>query len=174
MKGLNKYDIKLRLVEETDSDFIIMLRTDANKSRYISETNADLEKQKLWIREYKKRELKGEEYYFIAIDENNEEFATYRLYNKTEKSIEIGSFVSKPKYDKPINVIKVDILLKSFVFNNLNYKQLNFEVRRKNKSVLNYHKKFHPILVTKDELNSYFVLERDAFMTNKIKFEKLF
>jgi hypothetical protein len=41
-----------------------------------------------------KRELKGEEYYFIAIDENNEEFATYRLYNKTKESIEIGSFVS--------------------------------------------------------------------------------
>jgi hypothetical protein len=70
----------LRLVEETNSDFIIKL-TDASKSRFIGETNSDLE-QKLWIKE--KKELKGEEYYFIAIDENNEEFATYRLYNKTE------------------------------------------------------------------------------------------
>lgn len=174
MKGLSKYNIKLRLVEETDSDFIIKLRTDASKSRFISETNSDLEKQKLWIKEYKKREFRGEEYYFIAVDENNEEFATYRLYNKTKESIEIGSFVSKPKYDNPINIIKVDILLKSFVFNEMNYSQLNFEVRRENKSVLNYHKKFNPILVNEDELNSYFVLERVAFMANKIKFEKLF
>jgi hypothetical protein len=44
LKGLSKYNIKLRLVEETDSDFIIKLRTDASKSRFISETNSDLGK----------------------------------------------------------------------------------------------------------------------------------
>lgn len=171
---LNEYNIKLRFVEESDSNFIIKLRTDSSKSRFISKTNSDVQHQKLWIKEYKKRELSGDEYYFIAIDEKDVEFATYRLYNKTENSIEIGSFISKPEYDNPINVIKVDIILKSFVFANLDYKELTFEVRKENRSVVNYHKKFNPTLVKEDELNFYFVLERESFLKNKTKFEKLF
>lgn len=171
---LNEYNIKLRLVEEKDSEFIVKLRTDSLKSRFISKTNSDVQDQKRWIKEYKGREIIGEEYYFVAIDENEVKFATYRIYNKTSKCIEIGSFVSKPDYDNPINVIKVDIILKSFVFTTLDYKELIFEVRKENKTVVNYHKKFNPSLVKEDYLNFYFVLERDSFFENKNKFEKLF
>lgn len=174
MRQINSYGIKLRLVEESDADFIIDFRTNSLKSRFISKTNPDLEKQRSWIREYKKREKEEEEYYFIAIDENNIEFATYRIYNKKENSIEIGSFVSKPLYDNPINVIKVDVILKTFVFTSLKFEKLNFEVRKENKSVVSYHKKFHPLLVEEDELNYYFVLSKENFFNNKLKFEKLF
>lgn len=174
MKGLSNYNIKLRLVEETDASFIIALRTDCLKSRFISPTDLDVEKQKAWIREYKKREKTGNEFYFVAIDQDNIEFATYRIYNKSENSIEIGSFVSKPLYSKPINVIKVDIILKEFVFSSLGYNQLNFEVRKGNKSVINYHKKFNPDLIDEDELNYYFTLNKENFLSAKSKFEKLF
>ncbi len=174
MNPINKYNIKLRLVEETDADFIVAIRTDAFKSRFISETNIDVEKQKLWIREYKKREKIGEELYLIAIDEEGVEFATYRLNNKTEDSIEIGSFVSKPFYDNPINVIKVDVILKEYAFQELGFDNIKFDVRKENKSVVNYHKKFHPRLIDENELNYYFVLEKKVFLANKIKFEKLF
>lgn len=174
LNSIYKYNIKLRLVEETDADFIIDIRTDSSKSRFISATNSDVEKQKLWIREYKKREKAEEEFYFICIDDHEIKFATYRLYNKNENSIEIGSFVSKPLYDNPINVIKVDVILKAYVFEELNFEKLKFEVRKENKSVVNYHKKFHPTLVDEDELNYYFVLEKKDFLANKIKFEKLF
>ncbi|WP_339657188.1 GNAT family N-acetyltransferase [Flavobacterium frigidarium] len=171
---LNHYNIKLRLVEIADADFIIKLRTDSSKSRFISKTDSNVQEQENWIAKYKERELIGEEYYFIAIDENDVKFATYRLYNKTIKSIEIGSFVSKPRYDKPLNVIKVDIILKAFVFKNLGYDELTFEVRKDNKSVINYHKKFNPTIIREDEQNFYFILERESFFKNKDKFEKLF
>lgn len=174
MKPLSNYNIKLRLVEVTDANFIIALRTDALKSRFISPTDLDIEKQKVWIREYKKREKIGDEYYFVAIDQDNVEFATYRIYNKSNNSIEIGSFVSKPLYNKAINVIKVDVILKEFVFLSLGYNQLNFEVRKENKSVINYHKKFKPDLINEDELNYYFTLNKENFLNNKGKFEKLF
>ncbi len=162
------------MVEETDADFIILLRTDTSKSKFISPTDSDVNKQKEWIRKYKEREKSGDEYYFIAIDENEEKFATYRIYNKMNDSIEIGSFVSKPFYNIPINVIKVDVILKEFVFTSLGYDQLNFEVRKENKSVVSYHKKFHPYLEKEDDLNFYFVLAKENFLVNKTKFEKLF
>ncbi|WDF62903.1 GNAT family N-acetyltransferase [Flavobacterium sp. KACC 22763] len=174
MNQINKYNISLRLVEESDADFIVAIRTDISKSRFISQTDSDIEKQKLWICDYKKREKSQEEFYFICIDEDGMSFATYRLYNKKENSIEIGSFVSKPFYDNPINVIKVDVILKSYVFEELNLDRLEFEVRKENKSVVNYHKKFHPTLINEDDLNYYFVLEKKDFLANRIKFEKLF
>ena len=170
----NNYNIKFRLVEESDAEFIINLRTDDTKARYISATDTDIQKQKEWIREYKKREVNKEEFYFIAIDENNTEFATYRLYNRSESSIEIGSFISIPLYGNALNVIKVDVIMKTYVFEKLCYEYLNFEVRKKNTSVVNYHKKFQPRLTKTDNLNYYFSLEKKYFVSNKYKFEKLF
>jgi len=174
MELLNKYNIQLRLVEETDADFIIKLRSDESKARFISKTDSDVNKQKLWIKEYKIREKNKLEFYFIAIDENNHAFATYRVYNIKEHIAEIGSFVSEPDYDIPINVIKVDLIIKSFVFSALGFDQLNFEVRKNNKSVVNYHSKFKPTLVNEDELNYYYILEKELFNVGKLKFEKLF
>jgi RimJ/RimL family protein N-acetyltransferase len=171
---VSKYNISLRLVEESDADFIVKIRTDDLNSRYISTTSFDVEKQKLWIREYQNREKAGEELYLIAEDESKNDFATYRLYNKIENSIEIGSFVSKPNYDNALNVIKVDIILKSYVFYELGLEKIRFEVRKENKSVVNYHKKFNPMLLHEDYLNYYYVLEKDSFLATSIKFEELF
>jgi hypothetical protein len=170
----NNYNIKFRLVEETDAEFIVRIRTDINKSRYISPTDKDLDKQKKWIKEYKNREANKEELYFIAIDENNVEFATYRLYNRTKKTIEIGSFISVPLYHNPINVIKVDIIMKAYIYDILYFENLIFEVRKANISVVNYHKKFGPTLINEDELNYYFSLNKKSFYSNKHQFEKLF
>lgn len=171
MNTINKYNIKLRLVEENDVAFILELRTDASKSRFISQTKFDVEKQKVWIQNYKEREVSGDEFYFIASDANNVDFATYRIYNKKGNTIEIGSFISKPLYNNPINIIRLDIFIKEYVFTVLGFQKLNFEVRKDNKSVVNYHKKFEPIIINEDELNYYFILEKEAFFSNKIKFQ---
>ncbi len=166
-------NIKFRYVEEYDAEFIIKLRTHTSKSKYISYTDQDIEKQVNWIREYKKREKNKLEYYFIAIDENNIQFATYRLYNLNETTLEIGSFVSLPYYNNPINIIKVDIILKSYAFENLKYNKINFEVRKENKNVINYHNKYKPNLVWEDDLNFYYVLSKESFNSNKKIFEKI-
>lgn len=61
----SKYGLTYRLVNENDSQFIVDLRTDPVKSRYIGNTDDSVESQKNWIRDYKKREVKGTDYYFI-------------------------------------------------------------------------------------------------------------
>ena len=171
---LEKYNLKFRFVEENDASFLVDLRTNPEKAKFISSTNSDIEMQRAWIREYKQREQSKSEFYFIVIDEDNVEFATYRLYNRTEHSIEIGSFISIPSYLKPINIVKLDIIMKSYVFDTLGYNSLNFEVRKENKSVVKYHNKFRPELVNEDDLNYYFKLKKNEFNTNKLKFYKLF
>lgn len=60
-----KYGLAYRLVNENDAQFIVNLRTDPIKSRYIGNTDVSVESQKEWIKNYKERESKGIDYYFI-------------------------------------------------------------------------------------------------------------
>ena len=95
---LEKYGLSLRYVNQNDADFILKLRTDKNNSRFISSTINDIQEQEKWIKNYKEREKAGLEYYFIVYDENKEAFATYRIYNRSNEMIEIGSFITKRNY----------------------------------------------------------------------------
>ena len=54
---LSTKNIKLELITEDDAEMILKLRTDPKLNKFIFETDPDIEKQKEWIREYKKREL---------------------------------------------------------------------------------------------------------------------
>lgn len=166
---IEKYGIKLNSVEIEDAEFIIILRTDNKKSRYISSTGSDIDLQKKWIKDYKQREAQNKEYYFIAIDENGEKFATYRVYNIEDDICEIGSWVSKPGYQNANNSIKVDLIMKEFVFEILKYSKVRFEVNKANTSVIKYHKLFNPVLVSESEDNNYFILEKENFESRRNK-----
>ena len=61
----SRYGIDARLVQVDDAEFILGLRTNEKLSRYIHATSNDIEQQKSWMRSYKERESKGEDYYFI-------------------------------------------------------------------------------------------------------------
>jgi len=155
--------IKLRFVEADDAEFIVSIRNDEKKSRFISKTSQDVDAQKKWISDYKEREQQKKEYYFIAVDEKNEDYATYRVYKIESGLPEIGSWVSKPDYSNTKNSIKVDVAVKNFVLNELKFDTLQFEVRKQNTSVNSYHKLFQPELVRSDDENNYYLLKRETF-----------
>ena len=60
---LEKYNLKFRFVEENDASFLVDLRTNPEKAKFISSTNSDIEMQRAWIREYKQREQSKSEFY---------------------------------------------------------------------------------------------------------------
>lgn len=154
--------IKLRFVETDDAEFIVSIRNNEKKSRFISKTSPDVEAQKQWITNYKEREQQQMEYYFIASDDN-EDFATYRVYKIDSGLPEIGSWVSKPEYSNVKNSIKVDVAVKDFVLNELNFDTIQFEVRKQNTSVNSYHKLFQPELIRTDEENNFYLLKKETF-----------
>lgn len=164
---IEKYNITLQYVEEEDAELIIQLRTDNKRSRFISPTKNNIESQKDWLRNYKLREGNKSELYFIGVDENGEKFATYRIYNIEDDICEIGSWVSKPNYGNPNNSIKMDIIMKEYVFENLGFDQLRFEVNKKNTSVVRYHKLFGPEIVSETDDSYYFILKKDRFVKQR-------
>ena len=115
------------------------------------------------MKEYKQRELRNEEYNFIAEDESGELFATYRGYRISDEIVEGGSWVTKPGYTKWINAIKVDVIVKELVFNHWGFQEAHFNVRKKNKTVLSYHLKYNPTMVKENELDCFFSLSAEQF-----------
>ena len=88
--SLNRYGLFCRLVDESDAEFIVRLRNDDKLSRYIHSSCPDVESQKEWIREYKKREQEGSEYYLIFLKEDKR-VGLNRIYRIHEGIFTTGS-----------------------------------------------------------------------------------
>ena len=68
--------INLREAEVGDSAFILSLRTDSKKSRYIHKTKNDLEAQMEYMERYK---AQNDEWYFIVEDKQGNSLGTNRI-----------------------------------------------------------------------------------------------
>lgn len=109
-----KYGIKFRFVNEDDAPFIIKLRTDPKLTRYIHNTDNDVDKQKDWIRNYKIRETDGREYYFV-VSNQDVPVGLIRIYNIHDKVFTVGSIVMER--DAPIHcVLAATIMAKEIAF----------------------------------------------------------
>lgn len=162
-----KYGLTFRLVDDLDAEFILKLRTDEKKSKYLSLTTSELDSQKIWIRAYKEREKRGEEYYIICTCPNKGlRYGVNRIYNITPKGFEIGSWLFDSGLEIYIPIVG-DLEARSFAFEFLKSDFCVFNVRKNNKNVLRYHIGFKPEIISEDEENIYFKLSRELFFKHK-------
>jgi len=159
-----KFKLKPRFVEKEDAAFILQLRTDPRLSRYISSTVDDIKAQEEWIEKYKVREKLKQEFYFIFENENKVRFGVNRIYNITDVSFEIGSWLFAQNSPEGASIM-ADLFTRDFAFQTIpSMEYCRFEVRKDNKSVVRYHKRFNPELIAEDLLSYYFKLNRDDYM----------
>lgn len=169
-----KYGSMLRLVDESDAEFIFMLRTNSVLSRFIHKVGASVNDQIAWIREYKKREIQGEEFYFISLNpETGSRQGLNRIYNFRGNEFELGSWLYMPDDDISKSILG-DIAVREIAFEHLLFDICNFEVRKGNKSVVRYHKGYSPELTGEDEENYYFKLFKTTFNSKKNKYLSIF
>lgn len=165
MKMLNPIigkHVNLREVEIADAEFILSLRTDESKSKFLHKTENDLKKQIEYINNYKKL---SDEYYFIIENKAKEPLGTVRLYKIKDNQCTGGSWLMKNGASVQ-EVIEGDLLLQYCVFEILDLQHNYFDVRKGNNKVINYHKMKGAKEISQDEDNLYFVL-------NKTDFDKL-
>lgn len=168
---LEKYGLLIRLVNEDDAPFIVQLRTDPKLAKYLNPISSDIEQQKEWIREYKKREEAGTDYYFIYYWQN-QAVGLCRLYNIEEKSFTGGSWVFSGKIPFEVPIL-ASFITRTIAFEDLNKEVDSFEVRKENKQVVRFHKLLGAEITHSDEANHYFSLTKEVFEKNKDKFENL-
>lgn len=159
--------IILRLVEESDAQFILDLRTD-KKAKYLSKTDNNLENQIKWIRNYKEREKENKEFYFVIENKENEKIGLVRAYNIEDDSATSGSWIMLDNV-KIESTLEGVLLLYGFIFEHLEKKKIFFDVRKGNKKVWRFHKSYGAIQIDEDELDYFFEFKKNDF--NKMKDE---
>lgn len=162
---LNKYGLHVRYVCENDAEFILGLRTDPILARFLHSTDNDLQKQKEWIREYKLREARGEDYYFIYSNENDY-IGVNRLYNIKDNSATAGSWICKSDADGMASILTI-IILRDILFDIVGAEYDYFDVRKGNKKVQRLHEMCGAVIESEDELNYYYRLSAKDYRNNK-------
>ena len=162
--------IDLRLVVESDAAFILSLRTDDSRNRFLSSVSADLNAQQTWIRNYKEREHRRLEYYFIIQSKQGEPYGAVRMYDFQGDSFSWGSWVLKP--GSPVYVaLESALLIYCFAYYELMFKRSHFDVRKGNAAVNRFHKSWGAAVISEDELNYYYEYDEQRFSVIKKKYE---
>lgn len=154
--------IYLRLVEESNSEFILTLRQNKELNKFISPTNINIMQQQEWIKNYKEREKEGKEYYFIVINREKEEpCGTVRIYNIDElnKTATWGSFILDSNRPDRASKETIELSLK-FAFKNLKLDKIFLDVRKENKKAIYIYEKNGFIKQSEDDLNYYYFIEK--------------
>jgi hypothetical protein len=158
---ITRYGLDVRLVQEDDAEFIYKLRTNQNLNKYLHVVDGGVENQKIWIKEYKKREILGLDYYFIFLI-NGDRQGVCRLYDIHENDFTSGSWIFKEDAVLGSAVIG-DIISREIAYsinpNFINY----FDVRKDNTSVIRYALSYKPEIINEDEQNIYFKETREQF-----------
>lgn len=168
---LNRYGVCVRLADVQDSAFILSLRTDKKLSRYLHATDNDVAKQENWMREYKKREHAGQEYYFIYHAEGND-FGTNRIYNISTHHATCGSWVCKPGINPTLPIIST-IILREIMYDILGYDYILFDVRKQNRQVQKMHLMLGAEQIGENDLEFLYKLSKESFYLHKPKVAKL-
>jgi RimJ/RimL family protein N-acetyltransferase len=160
--------IFLREVEIDDAEFIVSLRTDAEKCMHLSTTSVDINEQKKFISNYLRSEV---DYYFIICSWNKIPLGTVRIYDIRNDSFGWGSWILSKK--APTNAaIESALLIYDYAFFTLHYQKSHFDVRKGNTKVLDFHKRWGACIVNEDDLNFYFNYDFDAYMKARQKYRR--
>lgn len=156
-------DVILRLVNAKDSDFIYNLRHNSQLNTHLNKISFDIRDQIKFIEKSINLSKDGLEYYFI-IEYKNIPVGTVRIYDidKEKKVCTWGSFIiDKTKILQPCN-IRISIIslygIFDFVFNNLQFKEIHFDVRQKNVNIKNFYIKFGGEIIKEDDLDCYLII----------------
>lgn len=170
---LKSKTISMRLIEESDAEFVLNLRLDPRYNNFLSKVEASLDGQKKWIINYKNDEREKKQFYFIIERNDGVPCGTVRIYDIRNDSFCWGSWIlneDKTRYA----AIESALLVYDFGFNKLKYLKSHFDVMKGNQKVINFHKKFGAVQTGEDEQNYYFEISKESVELFKEKFKVLY
>lgn len=152
--------VNLREVTLNDAEFILSLRCDENKSKFLHKTEYNLENQIAYIKKYFE---KTDEWYFIIENKSGKRIGTYRIYDIQGDSFCIGSWLMIDGVS-PAESFESDYILRMYGFDVLGFKKIHFDVRKGNKKVIAYHKMVGARITGETELDWLWEITRDEYV----------
>lgn len=168
---LCRFGLTVRFVNENDVPFILELRTNAKLSRYLHPTENNISKQLIWVKNYKIREAKGQDYYFIFFKEGAP-IGLSRIYDIHDTWATGGSWICRPGLTPDIS-IATNIITREIIFDVLSVGEERFDVRKANKQVIKLHKMLGAEIIGETDMDYLFCLKKEVFKANVIKLIRL-
>lgn len=150
-----------------DAEFILGLRTDPIKGKYLSATTADLDMQIAWLEKYKND---NSQVYFIIEDRHGERFGTIRLYDVRGDSFCWGSWILRD--GRPSGFAMESALLVYQFALTLGFKNSHFDVRKENTSVWQFHERFGATRTNEEGEDYIYTISHDAIQNSFEKYKK--
>ena len=155
--------VNLREVTVSDAKFILDLRCDPKKSRFLNKTEYNIDKQIAYINRYLTLD---NEWYFIVENKQHTPLGTVRIYDVQGTQYTGGSWLMK-EGSTPAEVIEGSLLLRNYAFNVLGFEKDYYDVRKGNKKVLRYHKICGAKIVDENDIDCFFELTKEEFNKKK-------
>jgi RimJ/RimL family protein N-acetyltransferase len=120
-----------------DAEFILSLRTDESKARFLSQVSPDVEAQHRWLSDY---EWSVGQAYFI-IEHQQEAIGTVRLYDARQPSFCWGSWILKQGAPRTA-ALESALMVYALGCDHLRFERSHFDVRKANAKVWAFHERF--------------------------------
>jgi len=159
--------LRFRDAKIDDAAFILSLRTDEDKSRYLSPVTGAIADQQAWLCRYSKVDNQA---YFI-IEYAGESVGTVRLYEPKSGSFCWGSWVlaaSRPNHA----AIESALMVYSYALDHLGFEKAHFDVRKGNESVWQFHERFGARRVGESEMDFYYEIDRPSIELSRDRYRR--
>ena len=157
--------IYLRLIQESDVDFLLSLRLNQNLNAYLNTVSNDKQQQLSWLKNYKEREAQGLDYYFVIVDKELGDIGLVRVYdvNYASKSFTWGSWIIREENRPNYAAIESALLSFDFAFNELGLLLGNIDVKVNNIIADNFYQRFGMNYQYQDEDSKYYQLTKTQY-----------
>lgn len=140
-----------------DAAFILSLRLDAEKGRYLSPTSSDLTEQRRWLSSYAADPSQA---YFIIETLDHRLIGTVRLYDVVGGSFSWGSWILAE--DAPRSSAVESTMMVYSLGLACGFTAAHFEVRQDNVRVWEYHERLSAERIRQDDDNFYYSISETA------------
>lgn len=151
--------VNLREVRMDDAAFILSLRCDPKKSRFLHETENDLGKQIAYLEHYFTLD---NEWYFIIENKKHEPLGTTRIYDVQGLQYTPGSWLMKDG-SSPEETLEGSLLACQFAFEILGFERDVFAVSKANTQVVRYHKIRGARIINENDIEYFFELTKENY-----------
>jgi RimJ/RimL family protein N-acetyltransferase len=126
-----------RNAEVTDAAFILSLRVDSKKSKYLTQTSPEVSRQIAWLDDYAG---KVDQAYFIIETKESSPLGSVRLYDAQGDSFCWGSWILKDGAPRSA-AIESALMVYSYAIDHLGFRATHFDVRKGNENVRRFHER---------------------------------
>ena len=150
-----------------DAAFILLLRTNEKKGRFLGATTPDLDAQQAWLQGYAQA---TDQAYFIILYQD-QPIGTVRLYDARDHSFCWGSWILKDGSPSQA-AMESALMVYAYAVDHLGFTAAHFDVRKGNDRVWKFHERFGAQRTGETEMDYLYTLDLDAIHASRQRYAK--